>query len=80
VCTRTDVLGVQTCLRMHAASEKLVFHVGCDNCVAVYCVVFQESYSTQGQKRAYPPSDAMNAALAAFYGDEQGAAKRSRLN
>jgi len=45
-----------------------------------YCVVFQESYSTQGQKRAYPPSDAMNAALAAFYGDEQGAAKRSRLN
>jgi len=45
-------------------------------------VHFQECYSTPGQKRAYPPSDtAMNQALAAFYGGEQGAAaKRSRFN
>lgn len=39
-----------------------------------------ECYSTTGQKHAYPPSDAMNEALAAFYRDEQSAAKRSRLN
>jgi len=42
----------------------------------------QESYSTPGQKHAYPAAaDTMNEALAAFYGEDQGSmAKRPRLN
>jgi len=48
--------------------------------VTVYCVDFQECYSTQGQKHAYAQYDAVNDALAAFYSDEQSMAKRAKLS
>ena len=45
------------------------------------CMHCQESYSTPGQKRAYPAPDAMNEALAAFYSDDKGSmAKNPRFN
>jgi len=46
--------------------------------ITVCCVKCQECYLTPGQKHAYP--DTMNEALAAFYNDGQGSAKRARLN
>jgi len=44
------------------------------------CVNFLQDYAAAGQKHAYPTPDTMNAALEAFYGNEQGSAKRPRLN